>query len=190
MDVYMCIHTRFIISTCTTRYGRYIPVRYVAGTRTARYRVVPPKIDCRQSISAVGDRLREKKGRRRRRKEENKRKEEYLFPCVILAGVPSLPAGCERFFSHTRRRNISPCKEKGRGNVTEWYALCIPPDTGFNIVPTFGCIPPKPSPPSSSLETSHEQGLSADKQGSPDASPNRNNSLRKPSSKPQVQQGS
>lgn len=61
---------------------------------------------------------------------------------------------------------------------------------GFNIVSTFGCIRPKASPPSSSLETSHEQGLSANEQGSPDASPNGNNSSRKPSSKPQDQLGS
>ncbi|RZS12635.1 hypothetical protein BHM03_00044109 [Ensete ventricosum] len=79
---------RFAISTCTSQYGRYISVRQVAGMRNARYQAVPPKIDCRRSISAisgrlrekstiddrlrekssVGDRLREKKGRRRKKK--------------------------------------------------------------------------------------------------------------------------
>ncbi|RZS11588.1 hypothetical protein BHM03_00042933 [Ensete ventricosum] len=39
---------------------RYIPVRQVADTRTARYRAVPPKIDRQWSISAVSGRLREK----------------------------------------------------------------------------------------------------------------------------------
>ncbi|RWW10495.1 hypothetical protein GW17_00025956 [Ensete ventricosum] len=43
---------RFAISTFTVRYGRYIPVRQVAGTRTACYQAVPLKIDRRQSISA------------------------------------------------------------------------------------------------------------------------------------------
>ncbi|RWV92435.1 hypothetical protein GW17_00045194, partial [Ensete ventricosum] len=49
----------------TARYGQYIPVRQVAGTRTARYRAVPPKIDYRRSISAVGGRLRGEIDRRR-----------------------------------------------------------------------------------------------------------------------------
>ncbi|RWW01709.1 hypothetical protein GW17_00035236 [Ensete ventricosum] len=35
----------FAISTFTAQYGRYILVRQVAGTRTARYRAVPPKIN-------------------------------------------------------------------------------------------------------------------------------------------------
>ncbi|RWV97977.1 hypothetical protein GW17_00039200 [Ensete ventricosum] len=42
--------TRFAISTCTARYGRYIPVRQVTGTRTARYRAVPSKIGRRRPI--------------------------------------------------------------------------------------------------------------------------------------------
>ncbi|RZS11402.1 hypothetical protein BHM03_00042733 [Ensete ventricosum] len=46
---------RFAISTCTVRYGRYIHVRQVAGTRTTRYRAVPPKIDRWRSISIVDD---------------------------------------------------------------------------------------------------------------------------------------
>ncbi|RWV97911.1 hypothetical protein GW17_00039270 [Ensete ventricosum] len=70
----------------------------VAGTRTARYRAVPPKFDRRRSILAVGGRLREKstvdgrlrekstvggrlsekKGRRRRRGKEEKREEERI----------------------------------------------------------------------------------------------------------------
>ncbi|RRT59672.1 hypothetical protein B296_00045647 [Ensete ventricosum] len=44
---------RFAISTCTARYGRYIPVRQVTSTRTARYWTVPSKIDRRRSISVV-----------------------------------------------------------------------------------------------------------------------------------------
>ncbi|RWW47581.1 hypothetical protein BHE74_00046407 [Ensete ventricosum] len=41
-------------------YGRYIPVRQVTGTRTARYRAVPSKIDRRRSVSAVAGRLKKK----------------------------------------------------------------------------------------------------------------------------------
>ncbi|RWW68996.1 hypothetical protein BHE74_00023438 [Ensete ventricosum] len=48
---------RFAISTYTTRYWRYISVRQVTGTWTARYQAVPPKIDRRRSISAVDGRL-------------------------------------------------------------------------------------------------------------------------------------
>ncbi|RWV95701.1 hypothetical protein GW17_00041652 [Ensete ventricosum] len=48
---------RFAISTCTAWYGRYIPVRQVAGTWTVRYWMVLPKIDRRWSILVIGDRL-------------------------------------------------------------------------------------------------------------------------------------
>ncbi|RWW18527.1 hypothetical protein GW17_00017479 [Ensete ventricosum] len=96
---------RFVILTCTTRIGRYIPVRQVIDTRTARYRAVPPKIDHRWSISTVGGRLkkkstvggrlrekstiggrlRKKKGRRRGKEKKEEEKKEYL------ARVPSSP---------------------------------------------------------------------------------------------------
>ncbi|RZR78049.1 hypothetical protein BHM03_00003281 [Ensete ventricosum] len=46
-DCLICFWSRFAILTFTARYRLYIPVRQVAGTRTARYRVVPPKIDRR-----------------------------------------------------------------------------------------------------------------------------------------------
>ncbi|RWW30841.1 hypothetical protein GW17_00004579, partial [Ensete ventricosum] len=116
----MWAEPRFAISTW---YERYIPIRQVAGTRTARYRAVPPKIDLRRSISTVGDRLREKstvgdrlsekKGRRRRGKEEKKKrgkKKEYLAPArrprphAVLARTPSSPAGGGRFFSRAGRK--------------------------------------------------------------------------------------
>ncbi|RWW50160.1 hypothetical protein BHE74_00043600, partial [Ensete ventricosum] len=97
----------------TARYGRYIPVRQVAGTRTARYWAVPPKIDRRRSISIVGGRLkgeidrrrliegeidhwrsierekgRKKKKRKKKKKKEKKRKITYR-PRAVLARVPS-----------------------------------------------------------------------------------------------------
>ncbi|RWW30927.1 hypothetical protein GW17_00004472, partial [Ensete ventricosum] len=78
---------RFAISTYAARYGRYIPVRQVAGTRTIRYRMVPPKIDRRQSISVVGGRLREKsdqiegeKGKKKKRKRRKRIGEEENLP--------------------------------------------------------------------------------------------------------------
>ncbi|RWW41685.1 hypothetical protein BHE74_00052818, partial [Ensete ventricosum] len=56
---------------CNFDPGRYIPVRQVTGTRTAHYRVVSLKIDCRWSISVVGGRLKKKStvgGRLRKKK--------------------------------------------------------------------------------------------------------------------------
>ncbi|RRT55467.1 hypothetical protein B296_00048449, partial [Ensete ventricosum] len=58
--------------------GELLPM--VTGTRTARYRAVPPKIDRRPSIEELG-RLREKKGRRRRRRKEEKRRGEEENQC-------------------------------------------------------------------------------------------------------------
>ncbi|RWV90551.1 hypothetical protein GW17_00047232 [Ensete ventricosum] len=112
----------------------YILVRQVASTRTASYRAVPPKIDRRQSISTVDDRLkgeitrrqsiegeinrrrsieREKGKKKKRKKKKKKRKEkkkEYLWPargprlCAVAAHTPSSPAGCQRFFSRAGRK--------------------------------------------------------------------------------------
>ncbi|RRT72124.1 hypothetical protein B296_00034824, partial [Ensete ventricosum] len=69
--------------------------------RTARYRVVPPKINRRRSISTVGGRLREKstvggrlrenKERRRRGKKEKRRGEKGKkeIPVVLARGSPT-----------------------------------------------------------------------------------------------------
>ncbi|RWW27542.1 hypothetical protein GW17_00008025 [Ensete ventricosum] len=111
-------YARFAISTYTARYGRYIPVRQFAGTRTARYRAVPPKIDRRRSISAVDGRfrpstvdfgrqrpiegeidrrqsistvdgrLREKKKKRKRRKKKRRKRK----PSTVLVRAPSPPS--------------------------------------------------------------------------------------------------
>ncbi|RWV80690.1 hypothetical protein GW17_00057998, partial [Ensete ventricosum] len=98
----------------------------VTGTRIARYRVVPPKIDRRRLISivdgrlkkkstvggqlreksTVGGRLRKKKGRRRGKEEKKKRK----IP------RPQVARGRGRFFSCARRRSVSPRGEKDRGD--------------------------------------------------------------------------
>ncbi|RWW21409.1 hypothetical protein GW17_00014435 [Ensete ventricosum] len=104
-------------------YGRYIPVRQVASTRTARYRAVPPKIDRRRSISAIDGRLkgeidrrrsieREKGRKKKRKKKKKKRKEEkkYLSPargprlCAVIARALSPPAGRGRSFSRAGRK--------------------------------------------------------------------------------------
>ncbi|RWW28589.1 hypothetical protein GW17_00006925, partial [Ensete ventricosum] len=125
--------TRFIILTCTARYGRYIPVRQVTGTRTARYWAVLSKIDFRQPIEEEIDRRRSieeekgKKKRKRKKKEEGKKK--------YLARSPSSPAAA---FSPTRGDGASP--RAGRqieatcGGVMGKYAAggeLKPPTTGL-----------------------------------------------------------
>ncbi|RWV93965.1 hypothetical protein GW17_00043542 [Ensete ventricosum] len=55
---YKSVRILFAISTCTARYGRYISVCQVTGTRTARYRAVPPKIDLRRQTEEEIDRRR------------------------------------------------------------------------------------------------------------------------------------
>ncbi|RZS07625.1 hypothetical protein BHM03_00038491, partial [Ensete ventricosum] len=83
---------------------RYGPV---TGTRIARYRAVPPK-------SIVDGRLRGKKKKKKRRKK-------YLLsphhphPCTVAA----LARG--RFFSHARRRNVSPRGAKDRGDIAPFF---------------------------------------------------------------------
>ncbi|RZS06198.1 hypothetical protein BHM03_00036829 [Ensete ventricosum] len=86
----------------TARYGRYVLIRQVAGTRTARYRAVPSKIDRRRLISTVGDRLKgeidcqrsierekgRKKKRKKKKKKEKRRKNTYR-PRAVLARVLS-----------------------------------------------------------------------------------------------------
>ncbi|RWV83402.1 hypothetical protein GW17_00054993 [Ensete ventricosum] len=119
---------RFAISIFIARYERYIPVRQVVGTRTARYRAVPPKIDRRQSISVVGGRLkgeidrrrsiegeidrrrsierekgRKKKKRKKKKKKEKRRKKTYR-PRAVLTRAPSPPASHGRSFSRAGRK--------------------------------------------------------------------------------------
>ncbi|RWW02652.1 hypothetical protein GW17_00034245 [Ensete ventricosum] len=104
------IESRFAISTCTTQYGRYIPVRQVAGTQTARYRAVPPKInrrrvdfDRRRPIEGEIDRrwsiegeidyrssIEREKGKKKKRKriKKEKRKEERI-PSAHVSSSPA-----------------------------------------------------------------------------------------------------
>ncbi|RRT55501.1 hypothetical protein B296_00034734, partial [Ensete ventricosum] len=72
----------------TARYGRYIPVCQVAGTRTARYQAIPPKIDRWRLISAVGGRLSEKNGGRRRRGKRRKKKKREKIPIARVRSSP------------------------------------------------------------------------------------------------------
>ncbi|RWW18111.1 hypothetical protein GW17_00017918 [Ensete ventricosum] len=111
---------RFAISTCTTRYGRYIPVRQVRAVHTGRpgyryadrplpggsaknrlsaidfgcRRPIEEEIDCQRSIEREIDRRRsieEEKGKKKRkRRKKEEEKKEYL------ARAPSPPAGCLR----------------------------------------------------------------------------------------------
>ncbi|RWW11483.1 hypothetical protein GW17_00024904 [Ensete ventricosum] len=85
---------------------------------------VPPKIDCWRPIEGENG----KKKKRKRRKKKRRRR--TYFPRDVLACVPSLPAGRPRtvaalargrFFSHARRRNVSPRGEKDRGDVAPFF---------------------------------------------------------------------
>ncbi|RWW22082.1 hypothetical protein GW17_00013741 [Ensete ventricosum] len=75
--------------------GDYVVVRQVIGTRIARYRVVPPKIDHWRSIERKTDR--KKKGRRRGKEEKKKRRRKNTSPArrrrPQVAHAPSSPAG-------------------------------------------------------------------------------------------------
>ncbi|RWW32146.1 hypothetical protein GW17_00003197 [Ensete ventricosum] len=131
----------------------------VVGTRTTRYRAVPPKIDHRP-ISAVGGRLREKlticgqlsekKGRRRRRRgkeEKKKRGEEERIPSTR---AQSSLARCRRPWvasdrapsSLVRRRRLrvaSACaslpravrKQIGMRTACYWGFNPVPSNTGL-----------------------------------------------------------
>ncbi|RRT53144.1 hypothetical protein B296_00050008 [Ensete ventricosum] len=85
-----CCRARFAISTGTARYGRYISIRQVTGTQTARYQVVPPKIDRRRPIEEEIDRrrsIKEEKGKKKRKRgKKEEEKKEYLVR------APSPPA--------------------------------------------------------------------------------------------------
>ncbi|RRT44359.1 hypothetical protein B296_00040783, partial [Ensete ventricosum] len=99
---------RFAISTCIAWYGAVHIGPLVTSTRTARYQAVPSKIDRRRPIEEEIDRWRsieEEKGKKKRRRKKNEEgKKEYLAH------------GRGRFFSHARRRSVSPRGEKDRGD--------------------------------------------------------------------------
>ncbi|RZS17504.1 hypothetical protein BHM03_00049654 [Ensete ventricosum] len=109
------LKARFAISTCTARYGWYIPVRQVVGTRTVRYWAVPPKIDRQRLIEEEIDHRRsidrekgkKKKKRKRRKKEKRRRRKNTYHPLVVFARArapSSLARYRERFFSRTGRK--------------------------------------------------------------------------------------
>ncbi|RWW01664.1 hypothetical protein GW17_00035283 [Ensete ventricosum] len=104
--------SRFAISTCTARYGRYIPIRQVTGTWTASYQTVPPKIDRQRSIQGEIDRRRSIEEEKGKKKEEKKKKEEEKKEYHAVAARARWS-----FLSRTRRRNVSPHGEKDRGDI-------------------------------------------------------------------------
>ncbi|RRT57514.1 hypothetical protein B296_00016317, partial [Ensete ventricosum] len=87
----MYLEPRFAISTFTAGYGRYIPVRQVVGTRTARYQAVPPKIDRRPSIEQ--EKGKKKKKRKKKKKKRKEEKKNTYRPRAVLARAPS-PLAC------------------------------------------------------------------------------------------------
>ncbi|RZS12363.1 hypothetical protein BHM03_00043807 [Ensete ventricosum] len=80
------------------------------------------KIDCRRSIEGEIDRqwsIEGEKGKekRKRRKKKRRRRKKYLLSPRCLRPCAAAALTCGRFFSRTRRRNVSLCKEKDRGDL-------------------------------------------------------------------------
>ncbi|RWW28756.1 hypothetical protein GW17_00006753 [Ensete ventricosum] len=95
----------------------------VIGTRTARYRVVPPKIDCWRWISGEINHWRsieEEKGKKKKKRKRRKKNKNLLSMRRPRPRVAAALA-CWRFFSRARRWNVSPCGEKDRGDVTPFF---------------------------------------------------------------------
>ncbi|RWW07658.1 hypothetical protein GW17_00028952 [Ensete ventricosum] len=122
----------------TARYGRYMPVRQVAGMRTARYRAVPPKIDRRRSISAVGGQLkgeidrrwsiegeidrrrsieREKGRKKKRRKKKKKKKRREKIPIARARSSPVRHRHSRAVATHGSQARFLPRGEKDRGDI-------------------------------------------------------------------------
>ncbi|RWV95866.1 hypothetical protein GW17_00041465 [Ensete ventricosum] len=120
---------RFAISTYTARYGRYIPIRQVTGTQTARYRVVPPKIDRRRLIEEEIDHqrsIKEEKGKKKRKRgKTEEEKKEYLVrapspPAAVFLPreeTERLPTRGEKSRRH-RRRGKEEKKKRRRKNTS------------------------------------------------------------------------
>ncbi|RZS10752.1 hypothetical protein BHM03_00042017, partial [Ensete ventricosum] len=125
-SVNLFLQPRFAISIFTARYRRYIPVRQVAGTRTARYRAVPPKIDRRRSIEGEIERRRSierekgrKKKKRKKKKKKEKRRKKPCRPRAVLTHAPSPHASCQRPHAIAARESRAlflPHREKDRGD--------------------------------------------------------------------------
>ncbi|RWW27139.1 hypothetical protein GW17_00008446 [Ensete ventricosum] len=139
---------RFSISMCTVRrskrISRYISVRQVVGTRTARYRAVPPKIDHRRSIEGeIGHRrsiegeidrrrsIEQEKGRKKKRKKKKKkekRRKKTYRPRAVLACVPSSPVGRQRprtVVARGSRALFLPHEEKDRADVMTYVTMQV-----------------------------------------------------------------
>ncbi|RRT47231.1 hypothetical protein B296_00053874, partial [Ensete ventricosum] len=94
---------------------RYVD-RSLLGTiaKIDRRRSIEGEIGRRRSIE--GKKGKKKKKKRKRRKEEGRRKK-YLTPSLPVDRLWVVAALARtRFFSHARRRNVSPCREKDRGD--------------------------------------------------------------------------
>ncbi|RRT79505.1 hypothetical protein B296_00012672, partial [Ensete ventricosum] len=84
--------------------------RAVAGTWTARYRAVPPKIDRQRYRLIEGEidrwwSIEGEKGKKKKRKRRKKEKRSTYFPARVANARAPLPiAGRGRFFSRIRRR--------------------------------------------------------------------------------------
>ncbi|RWV79300.1 hypothetical protein GW17_00059585, partial [Ensete ventricosum] len=103
---------RSAISTFTARYVRYISVRQVVGTRTARYRAVPSKIDRRQSIER-------EKGKKKRKKKKKKGKR------IPIARARSSPVRYRRLRAIAARGSPAPTSR-----YRSWVAGAFTPARG------------------------------------------------------------
>ncbi|RWW08642.1 hypothetical protein GW17_00027907 [Ensete ventricosum] len=107
----------------TARYGWYILVRQVAGTRTARYRAFPPKIDRRRSI----EREKGRKKKKRKKKKKKKRREKNTYrPRAVLARSWGFRGCSQAAFGQQHKENCS----RGKLGVEAFAdALLVVPKT-------------------------------------------------------------
>ncbi|RZS02856.1 hypothetical protein BHM03_00032956 [Ensete ventricosum] len=118
---------RFAISTCTTRYGRYITVYQVTGMRTTHYRAVSPKIDRQRSIEGEIDHRRsieEEKGKKKRKRRKKKRRKNTVpssparHRCPRVARAPSLSSGAF-CVPYQYRQYVGTLVRTGKGNAND-----------------------------------------------------------------------
>ncbi|RZS15069.1 hypothetical protein BHM03_00046849 [Ensete ventricosum] len=72
----------------------------------------PSAVDFSRWRSIEGENGKKKKKRKRRKKKKRRRRKKKTFPRAVLIGG--------RFFSRTRRRNVSPRGEEDRGDIANF----------------------------------------------------------------------
>ncbi|RWV95231.1 hypothetical protein GW17_00042157, partial [Ensete ventricosum] len=103
----------------------YNPRYIVAGTWTARYRAVPPKIDHQRSIE--GEKGKKKRKRKKRREEENLAPvlaHASSSPCLLFVGTSS-PADRPRLSPPAPMRGDGTSPHAGRKIETMWNGMSM-----------------------------------------------------------------